>query len=92
VSEPGELSVQLRLRIGRTLFLNSGVQFDRRMFEPEMQTAPRSGSPILRTSFEVSTMKGQLGRSLDVNQNVSAQSSVESRLGIVNQLEKQLIQ
>lgn len=34
----------------------------------------------------------QLGHSLDVNQNVYTQSSVESRLGIVNQLEKQLIQ
>jgi integrase len=34
----------------------------------------------------------QLGHSVDVNQNVYTQSSVESRLGIVNQLEKQLIQ
>jgi integrase len=32
----------------------------------------------------------QLGHSLDVNQNVYTQSTVESRLGIVNQLEKSL--
>ena len=33
----------------------------------------------------------QLGHSLDVNQNVYTQSSVESRLGIVNQLERSLV-
>jgi integrase len=33
----------------------------------------------------------QLGHSLDVNQNVYTQSPVESRLGIVNQLEESLI-
>jgi integrase len=32
----------------------------------------------------------QLGHSLDVNQNVYTQSPVESRLAIVNQLEKSL--
>ncbi len=32
----------------------------------------------------------QLGHSLDVRQNVYTQSNVESRLGIVNQLEKSL--
>jgi integrase len=32
----------------------------------------------------------QLGHSLDVSQNVYTQSTVESRLGIVNQLEKSL--
>ena len=33
----------------------------------------------------------QLGHSLDVNQNVYTQSSVESRLEMVNQLEKSLL-
>jgi integrase len=33
----------------------------------------------------------QLGHSLDVNQNVYTQSPVESRLAIVNQLEKSLL-
>ena len=33
----------------------------------------------------------QLGHSLDVNQNVYTQSPVESRLGMVNQLEKSLL-
>jgi hypothetical protein len=33
----------------------------------------------------------QLGHSLDVNQNVYTQSSVESRLPLVNQLERSLV-
>jgi hypothetical protein len=33
----------------------------------------------------------QLGHSLDVNQNVYTQSPVESRLAVVNQLEKSLL-
>ena len=33
----------------------------------------------------------QLGQSLDVNQNVYTQSPVESRLPVVNQLEKSLL-
>ena len=33
----------------------------------------------------------QLGHTLDVNQNVYTQSPVESRLAIVNQLEKSLL-
>ena len=32
----------------------------------------------------------QLGHTLDVNQNVYTQSPVESRLGMVNELEKSL--
>lgn len=33
----------------------------------------------------------QMGHSLDVSQNVDTQSPVESRLGMVNELEKSLL-
>ena len=74
----------------------------RRHMEPRLKTIGlewatfqvmrRTHATLMKTlGVDGKLVADQLGHTLDVNQNVYTQSPVESRLGMVNQLEKSLL-
>jgi integrase len=55
------------------------------------QVMRRTHATLMKTlGADGKLVADQLGHSLDVNQNIYTSSSVETRLGIVNQLEQRL--